>query len=191
MTPPCPNPTLWGCPHSRILECLLCKLTATLAEKIAGFGSLAQEIFGAPRRRAGEGADDPAASRITGEPQQTIDKLDPSHGRSCSRPRHARPLARTLYVGPLNDCFFDPATAACLNGNTERSAPATAQCRPDRCPNSCITTVIGRPGSGRQGSEDVVTREAAAATEGRSAGSVLRPDLWGFAAREIEEGRSS
>ena len=25
------------------------------------------------------------------------------------------------------------------NGKTERTAPALAQCRPDRCPNSCIT----------------------------------------------------
>jgi len=174
-----------------------------LAEKIAGFGSLAQEIFGAPRRRAGEGADGPAASRITGEPQQTIDKLDPSHGRSCSRPRHARPLARTLYVGPLNDCFFDPATAACLNGNTERSAPATASAVLIAARTPASPPSSAGLGAGGQGSEDVVTREAAAATatagasagigthEGRSAGSVLRPDLWGFAAREIVEGRSS
>lgn len=49
-------------------------------------------------------------------------------------------VARTLHIGVLNDCFFDPATALCLNGKTERSAPAMAQCRPDRCPNSCITS---------------------------------------------------
>jgi hypothetical protein len=40
----------------------------------------------------------------------------------------------------MNDCFFDPATALCLNGKTDAAAPAMAQCRPDRCPNSCITS---------------------------------------------------
>jgi hypothetical protein len=49
-------------------------------------------------------------------------------------------VAKTLFVGVLNDCFFDPATALCLNGKSERTAPAMAQCRPDRCPNSCITS---------------------------------------------------
>ena len=48
-------------------------------------------------------------------------------------------VAKTLFVGVLSDCFFDPATALCLNGKTDHSRPAMAQCRPDRCPNSCIT----------------------------------------------------
>ena len=48
-------------------------------------------------------------------------------------------VAKMLFVGVLNDCFFEPATALCLNGKTERTTPALAQCRPDRCPNSCIT----------------------------------------------------
>jgi hypothetical protein len=52
-------------------------------------------------------------------------------------------VAKTLFVGVLNDCFFEPATALCLNGKTERTAPALAQCRPDRCPNSCITSQHG------------------------------------------------
>ena len=33
-------------------------------------------------------------------------------------------LARTLHVGPLADCFFDPATALCLNRITEPGPPA-------------------------------------------------------------------
>ena len=49
-------------------------------------------------------------------------------------------VAQTLFVGVLSDCFFDPATALCLNGKADDSRPAMAQCRPDRCPNSCITS---------------------------------------------------
>jgi integrase len=95
------------------------------------------------RHRAGQVLMGPAAARITGELQQTINKLDPLPGHIADPVRVRAMLAhvaRTLYVGVLNDCFFDPATALCLNGMTERSAPAMAQCRPDRCPNSCITS---------------------------------------------------
>src|SRR3546814_10047142 len=48
--------------------------------------------------------------------------------------------ARTLHVGVLADCFFDPANAVCLRhaaGN--RSAPMISLCEPSRCPNACIT----------------------------------------------------
>jgi hypothetical protein len=48
-------------------------------------------------------------------------------------------VVRTLSVGVLNNCFFHPATAPSLSPNADRSAPAIMQCRPDRCPNSCIT----------------------------------------------------
>lgn len=95
------------------------------------------------RRRAGEALMGPAAARITGELQQAIDKLDPLPGHIADPARVRAMLAhvaRTLYVGVLNDCFFDPATALCLNGKTERSAPAIAHCCPDRCPNSCIAS---------------------------------------------------
>lgn len=47
-------------------------------------------------------------------------------------------VAKTLFVGVMNDCFFDPATALCLHGKTEAATPAMAQCRPYRRPNSCI-----------------------------------------------------
>jgi hypothetical protein len=95
------------------------------------------------RRRAGEVLTGPAAARVTGELQQAIDKLDPLPGHIADPARVRAMLAhvaRTLYVGVLNDCFFDPATALCLNGKTERSTPAIAHCRPDRCPNSCIAS---------------------------------------------------
>jgi integrase len=95
------------------------------------------------RRRAGEALTGPAAARVTGELQEAIDKLDPLPGHIADPARVRAMLAhvaRTLYVGVLNDCFFDPATALCLNGKTERSAPIIAQCRPDRCPNSCISS---------------------------------------------------
>jgi hypothetical protein len=48
-------------------------------------------------------------------------------------------LARTLHVGYLNDCFFEPATALCLGRSTgSESQPILSNCAPDRCPNSCI-----------------------------------------------------
>ena len=50
-------------------------------------------------------------------------------------------LARTLHVGVLADCFFDPGTAMCLKQATsvDNKAPLTALCQPTRCPNACIT----------------------------------------------------
>jgi integrase len=95
------------------------------------------------RRRAGEALTGPAAARVTGELQHAIDELDPLPGHIADPARVRAMLAhvaRTLHVGVLNDCFFDPATALCLNGKTERSAPTMTQCRPDHCPNSCITS---------------------------------------------------
>jgi hypothetical protein len=48
-------------------------------------------------------------------------------------------LGRTLHVGFLNDCFFEPATALCLNRATEAAKqPVLPHCSPDRCPNACI-----------------------------------------------------
>jgi hypothetical protein len=50
-------------------------------------------------------------------------------------------LARTLHVGVLADCFFDPSTALCLQQSTaaEPQAPLIPLCQPTRCPNACIT----------------------------------------------------
>jgi integrase len=50
-------------------------------------------------------------------------------------------LARTLYVGAFNLCFYDPAHAMCQQHLPvqERKSPITSHCVPDRCLNSCIT----------------------------------------------------
>jgi hypothetical protein len=50
-------------------------------------------------------------------------------------------LARTLYVGMFNLCFYDPAYAMCQQhiAVQERKAPIISHCQPDRCSNSCIT----------------------------------------------------
>ena len=92
--------------------------------------------------RAGEVLMGPAAARISNELSQAADKLEPLPGHIADPARVRAMLAhvaKTLFVGVLSDCFFDPATALCLNGKTDHSRPAMAQCRPDRCPNSCIT----------------------------------------------------
>lgn len=49
-------------------------------------------------------------------------------------------LARTLHVGILADCFFNPATALCLKAATDQTQPQTALCQPTKCPNACIRT---------------------------------------------------
>src|SRR6266478_4540279 len=85
----------------------------------------------------------PAAARISSELQQAVDKLGPLPGHIADPARVRAMLAhvaKTLFVGVMNDCFFDPATALCLNGKTEAATPVMAQCRPDRCPNSCIAS---------------------------------------------------
>jgi hypothetical protein len=85
----------------------------------------------------------PAAARISSELQQAADKLGPLPGHIADPSRVRAMLAhvaKTLFVGVMNDCFFDPATALCLNGKTESAVPIMAQCRPDRCPNSCIAS---------------------------------------------------
>ncbi|HLW01598.1 MAG TPA: hypothetical protein VKT82_23275 [Ktedonobacterales bacterium] len=47
-------------------------------------------------------------------------------------------VGRMLYPGILNDCYFDPSVARCLQG-TKKDAPLLMQCHPDRCANSCIS----------------------------------------------------
>lgn len=71
-------------------------------------------------------------------------EFSPLPGRVADRARLRtllKDLARTLHVGPLVDCFFDPAHALCLRRatDTERDAPALALCEPTRCPNACFT----------------------------------------------------
>lgn len=95
------------------------------------------------RHRAGETLTGPAAPRISKELQRAVDKIGALPGHIADHTRVRAMLshvAKTLFVGIMNDCFFDPATALCLNGKTETATPAMAQCRPDRCPNSCIAS---------------------------------------------------
>jgi integrase len=112
-------------------------------ERERALGQLDDVLAYFERHRAGEVLTGPAAARITAELQRAAEELDPLPGHVADPARVRAMLghvARTLFVGVLNDCFFDPATALCLSVNADRSAPSMAQCRPDRCPNSCITS---------------------------------------------------
>ena len=112
-------------------------------ERERALGQLDDVLSYFERHRANEVLMGPAAARVTGELQHAVETLDPLPGHIADDVRVRAMLshvARTLFVGSLNDCFFDPATALCLNGKTDRATPAMAQCQPDRCPNSCITS---------------------------------------------------
>jgi hypothetical protein len=84
----------------------------------------------------------PGAIRITHEMDRVAQNLGALPGKITDGKRVKAMLghlARTLYVGFLNDCFFDPATALCLSRSTALSSrPILSNCAPDRCPNSCI-----------------------------------------------------
>jgi hypothetical protein len=95
-------------------------------------------------RQAGAELSGPAATRIRQTLNAVADELQPLPGMIADRGRLRTLLAssaRTLHVGILADCFFDPSTALCLKNATEpdRSAPLVALCEPTRCPNACIT----------------------------------------------------
>jgi integrase len=112
-------------------------------ERERALGQLDDVLTYFERHRNGEVLMGPAAARISNELQQAAAKLEPLPGHVADPARIRAMLAhaaKTLFVGVLSDCFFDPATALCLNGKTDQSRPAMAQCRPDRCPNSCITS---------------------------------------------------
>jgi len=87
----------------------------------------------------------PAAARLRSEFARIRDELGdfPGHVVDAQRLRAMLAhLGRTLHVGLLADCFFDPDTALCLDregATTDQSAPTLSHCRPDRCPNACIT----------------------------------------------------
>jgi hypothetical protein len=94
--------------------------------------------------RRGEKQAGPAASRLAAEYERVERELDSFPGRIADKGRERAMLAhlaRTLHVGHLNDCFFEPATALCLGkvDVKQRTTPALSRCAPDRCPNSCIT----------------------------------------------------
>ena len=93
-------------------------------------------------RQGGARLGGPAAYRVGAALDDAAD-LSPLPAMIADRARlrtMLASLARTLHVGPLADCFFDPATALCLNRITEPGPPAPmiAMCEPVRCPNACI-----------------------------------------------------
>jgi len=86
----------------------------------------------------------PAGPRIARTLDAVAAELDPLPAMIADRARLRTllaSLARTLHVGVLADCFFDPATALCLKHatNSDAKTPLTALCQPARCPNACIT----------------------------------------------------
>lgn len=94
-------------------------------------------------RQGGARLGGPAANRIGAALDTAGHELAPLPAMIADRPRLRTmlgSLARTLHVGPLADCFFDPATALCLNRISEPGAtgPMIAMCEPVRCPNACI-----------------------------------------------------
>lgn len=86
----------------------------------------------------------PASKRVKHSLETAAAELSPFPGAVADRARLRtllKDLARTLHVGPLADCFFDPAHALCLKRATdaEHDAPLMALCEPTRCPNACLT----------------------------------------------------
>ena len=93
-------------------------------------------------RQAGARLSGPAAARIAKTLDSVSDDLGPLPAMLADRARlrtMLASLARTLHVGVLADCFFDPGTAVCLKQATGVKGPLTALCQPTHCPNACIT----------------------------------------------------
>ena len=96
-------------------------------------------------RQAGATLSGPAAPRIGGTLDKAADDLGPLPAMIADRARLRTMLAstaRTLHVGILADCFFDPGAALCLKNavDPDNTSPLTALCQPTRCPNACIKT---------------------------------------------------
>jgi len=95
-------------------------------------------------RQGGATLGGPAATRISRALDEVAVELDPLPAMIADRSRlrtMLASLARTLHVGVLADCFFDPGTAVCLKqaSTIGSKLPLTALCQPTRCPNACIT----------------------------------------------------
>nr|WP_172691140.1 integrase [Agrobacterium fabrum]ASK46449.1 integrase [Agrobacterium fabrum] len=94
-------------------------------------------------RQLGSGLSGPAAVRIAKSLDGAASQLQPLPGMIADRGRLRVMLAdtaRTLHVGVLADCFFDPATAVCLrHAAGDQASPMISLCEPSRCPNACIT----------------------------------------------------
>lgn len=91
--------------------------------------------------QVGETLGGPATNRLKASFEEAANQLAPLPARIADRGRLRTmlgSLARTLHVGMLADCFFDPDSALCLRTATDRSKPQTALCQPTKCPNACI-----------------------------------------------------
>jgi integrase len=113
-------------------------------EQERALGQLEDVVAQYEAHRSGQRLAGPAASRLAAEYERVERELKPFPGRIGDKGRLRAMLvhlARTLHVGHLSDCFFEPATALCLDkaGKGERAAPALSRCAPDRCPNACLT----------------------------------------------------
>ena len=94
-------------------------------------------------RQGGGALSGPAGPRVGRALDAVADNLGPLPAMLANRGRLRvllADLARTLHVGVLADCFFDPSTALCLKhlGAPDAVGPRTALCEPTRCPNACI-----------------------------------------------------
>ena len=90
----------------------------------------------------GDDAAGPGSARLKHEFTHIRDTLGDLPGRVMDTRRLRTMLAhlgRTLHVGFLNDCFFEPGNALCLRPTDAQTDPVLSRCSPDRCPNSCLT----------------------------------------------------
>lgn len=96
------------------------------------------------QRQGGASLGGPAGPRVAKTLDAAADQLGSFPGIVADRSRlrvMLASVARTLHVGALADCFFDPSTALCLKRVTtpDTGKPLTSLCEPTRCPNACIT----------------------------------------------------
>lgn len=111
-------------------------------ENQRSLGQLDDLLIYFDERQTGATLSGPAAARVAKTLDSISDDLGPLPAVIADRARlrtMLASLARTLHVGVLADCFFDPGTAACLKQATGAKGPLTALCQPTLCPNACIT----------------------------------------------------
>lgn len=111
-------------------------------ENQRSLGQLDDLLLYFDERQTGATLSGPAAARITKTLDSISGDLGPLPAMIADRARlrtMLASLARTLHVGVLADCFFDPGIAACLKQGTGAKGPLTALCQPTLCPNACIT----------------------------------------------------
>ncbi|WP_146042050.1 hypothetical protein [Chromobacterium sinusclupearum] len=46
---------------------------------------------------------------------------------------------KTLFIGNLNLCYFEPTKARCLRNSEIKDAPILNRCEPENCKNACVT----------------------------------------------------